>query len=427
MSNCILLKGVATRFRECSKKSIYVHCYGHILNLITKDCISEVLVLRNTLGTIQALYCFLEASPKRHAIFMKHGDSSSDFVRTLKSCSKTRWTAHEAARKAVEAELLTIVKSLNEISFDTDSKTSTEATSLLRSVCSFDFLFGMSVLKLILPHTSHLSTAVQSVDMDVLRVKENAELTIKTLESCRTDDSFKIIWELTQKNTDRVKALIDSEEIDVDFREAKLPRQKPSTRRLGTVEASCENTVFTVENYNKVNNYIPALDRIISEFKSRFAENDSVVLCALANILTNENPDDEAFKEVAKFYTIDEDTIKSEHKMFNHMKKTLTDTKSVSGMLKQIADKQMMIMIPELFKLIKIFAVIPATSCSAERSFSSLRRLKTYLRNTMSQDRLTNLAVMTIEPGYVNRVLKEDMEKLINTFGSKSGRNTLFF
>ena len=358
---------------------------------------------------------------------MKHGDSSSDFVRTLKSCSKTRWTAHEAARKAVEAELLTIVKSLNEISFDTDSKTSTEATSLLRSVCSFDFLFGMSVLKLILPHTSHLSTAVQSVDMDVLRVKENAELTIKTLESCRTDDSFKIIWELTQKNTDRVKALIDSEEIDVDFREAKLPRQKPSTRRLGTVEASCENTVFTVENYNKVNNYIPALDRIISEFKSRFAENDSFVLCALTNILTNENPDDEAYKEVAKFYTIDEDTIKSEHKMFNHMKKTLTDTKSVSGMLKQIADKQMMIMIPELFKLMKIFAVIPATSCSAERSFSSLRRLKTYLRNTMSQDRLTNLAVMTIEPGYVNRVLKEDMEKLINTFGSKSGRNTLFF
>ena len=419
-------KGVATRFREDqSSRAIYVHCYGHILNLITKDCISEVPVLRNTLGTIQSLYTFLEASPKRHAMFMKNGDS--DFVKTLKSNCKTRWTAHESSRKAVEAELFTIIRTLSEISNDHNSKTSSEATSLLRSVCSFDFLFGMSVLKLILPHTSHLSAAVQSVDMDVLRVKENAELTIKTLESLRTNESFQIIWELTEKNRDRVKTLIETEEIDVDFQEANLPRQKPSTRRLGTVEASCENTVFTVENYNKVNNYIPALDRIISEFKSRFAENDSVVLCALANILTNENPDDEAFKEVAKFYTMDEDTIKSEHKMFNHMKKTLTDTKSVSGMLKQIADKQMMIMIPELFKLIKIFAVIPATSCSAERSFSSLRRLKTYLRNTMSQDRLTNLAVMTIEPGYVNRVLKEDMEKLINTFGSKSGRNTLFF
>ena len=34
------------------------------------------------------------------------------------------------------------------------------------------------------------------------------------------------------------------------------------------------------------------------------------------------------FKEVAKFFTMDdEDTLKSEHKMFNHMNKTLTDSK----------------------------------------------------------------------------------------------------
>ena len=33
------------------------------------------------------------------------------------------------------------------------------------------------------------------------------------------------------------------------------------------------------------------------------------------------------FEEVAKFYTMDEDTLKSEHKMFNHMNKTLIDTK----------------------------------------------------------------------------------------------------
>ena len=84
------------------------------------------------------------------------------------------------------------------------------------------------------------------------------------------------------------------------------------------MEASCENTVFTVETYNKVNNYLPAIDRIVSEFKSRFAENDSVVLCALGQILTDDNPDDEAFKEAAKFYNIDEDTLRSDHKMTAH-------------------------------------------------------------------------------------------------------------
>ena len=38
--------------------------------------------------------------------------------------------------------------------------------------------------------------------------------------------------------------------------------------------------------------------------------------------------------------------------------------------------------------------MLPITTCEAERSFSSLRQLKTYLRNTMGQDRFTNLALM---------------------------------
>ena len=84
-------------------------------------------------------------------------------------------------------------------------------------------------------------------------------------------------------------------------------------------------------------------------------------------------------------------------------------------------------MLPELSKAIKILAVIPATSCSAEQSFSSLRRLKTYLRNTMGQERLSNLALIHIERDYVNKVMNEDMNKMIDTFGQGSGRNKFFF
>ena len=71
--------------------------------------------------------------------------------------------------------------------------------------------------------------------------------------------------------------------------------------------------------------------------------------------------------------------------------------------------------------------VIPATSCSAERSFSSLRRLKTYLRNSMGQERLSSLALLHIEREYVNKVLKEDMAKMIDVFGQRSGKNKYFF
>ena len=40
--------------------------------------------------------------------------------------------------------------------------------------------------------------------------------------------------------------------------------------------------------------------------------------------------------------------------------------------------------------------VLPVTSYEAERSFSTLRRLKTYLHTTMSQERLNGLALLNI-------------------------------
>ena len=40
--------------------------------------------------------------------------------------------------------------------------------------------------------------------------------------------------------------------------------------------------------------------------------------------------------------------------------------------------------------------VLPVTSCEAERSFSTLRRIKTFLHTTMTQDRLNGLALLNI-------------------------------
>lgn len=51
-------------------------------------------------------------------------------------------------------------------------------------------------------------------------------------------------------------------------------------------------------------------------------------------------------------------------------------------------------LLPEFYKFLGILATIPVTSCSSERSFSDLRRLKSYLRSTMSQKRLNNVAIL---------------------------------
>ena len=49
-------------------------------------------------------------------------------------------------------------------------------------------------------------------------------------------------------------------------------------------------------------------------------------------------------------------------------------------------------MFPHVEALIRLLLVNPASSATAERSFSSLRRLKSYLRSTCGQRRLTTLA-----------------------------------
>ena len=49
---------------------------------------------------------------------------------------------------------------------------------------------------------------------------------------------------------------------------------------------------------------------------------------------------------------------------------------------------------PSIHKLLQILVTLPLTTATAERSFSSLRRLKTYLRSTMSEERLVGLALL---------------------------------
>ena len=54
---------------------------------------------------------------------------------------------------------------------------------------------------------------------------------------------------------------------------------------------------------------------------------------------------------------------------------------------------------PICFDSKKIAACIPLTFVPVERSFSTLKRLKTYLRNTMGEKRLNGLAVMNVHRG----------------------------
>ena len=67
----------------------------------------------------------------------------------------------------------------------------------------------------------------------------------------------------------------------------------------------------------------------------------------------------------------------------------------------------------------KILLTIPIVVASTERSFSKLKLIKSYLRSTMSQERLSGLAILSIE----NEMLVElECKNLISNFASQKAR-----
>lgn len=78
---------------------------------------------------------------------------------------------------------------------------------------------------------------------------------------------------------------------------------------------------------------------------------------------------------------------------------------------------------PNAWIAYRIMLTIPVTVAHAERSFSKLKLIKSYLRSTMSQERLSGLALLSIEKHMVNKL---DYTSLISTFASKNARRVVF-
>ena len=70
-------------------------------------------------------------------------------------------------------------------------------------------------------------------------------------------------------------------------------------------------------------------------------------------------------------------------------------------------------LLSDVCTILKLVLVMPATNASSERSFSALRRVKSYLRSTMRQDRLNHLMVLHIHD---ERTDELDLKEVVNEF-----------
>ncbi|XP_024011103.1 zinc finger MYM-type protein 1-like [Eutrema salsugineum] len=78
---------------------------------------------------------------------------------------------------------------------------------------------------------------------------------------------------------------------------------------------------------------------------------------------------------------------------------------------------------PNTWIAYRVMLTIPVSAASAERSFSKLKLIKSYLRLTMSEERLNGLAMLSIERDMVGKL---DYQSLINDFVEKNIRKLIF-
>lgn len=166
--------------------------------------------------------------------------------------------------------------------------------------------------------------------------------------------------------------------------------------------------------------YFQFLDHIMSNISNRFDQPSFQLYTAAEGIIVdaaNGRPlNANNFSLVTGRYEGDFDSRRFNtqlgmlHEVFRNKAevKTLSD---VVGGLKQLGEAKYIY--SEVNTVLQLLLTVPASSATAERSFSTLRRLKNYLRTTMTAARLNNLTLLHV---YQERVDSINIDKVADDF-----------
>jgi len=155
-----------------------------------------------------------------------------------------------------------------------------------------------------------------------------------------------------------------------------------------------------VAQYYRVSIFYPYLDDLLSSFNERFNSNSSLISslsCLLPSKVKKSTFDD--LQMALEFYKDDlqidsySSTLKGEFELWQ-MKwenETVIPTNSFDTLLNYPVD-----IFPNIYTILKFFSILPVTTDSVERSFSTLKHIKTYLRNSTSENRFNGLALLNV-------------------------------
>ena len=155
MSGCF--KGVQARIREIQPLAVYTHCVAHVLNLVVVDSCENPFI-RDTIATVKEVINFFKESVQREHVLTSNVSENSSSHKLSKLC-ETRWTERSKSLDTFIDLLDPIFVSLEEIKTTNicNSKTSSQASSLLLAISQCDFILGLLLASDVLKQLSNLS------------------------------------------------------------------------------------------------------------------------------------------------------------------------------------------------------------------------------------------------------------------------------
>ena len=389
--------GVQARIKEVEPRALFVHCTAHRLNLAVQETLEAVREVYDSLHEVAKLVTFYKDSPKRQVALEDAGAQS-----TLRPLCPTRWTCREGCLASIVANYPALVDSLQSIADDraTRPPVASTASGFARLLTEFRFFFGLRLAQ----HVLRLTTpAMRSVQGQTQSLSDNLGL-VETLQAAVTGqrNRFEEFW---------LSTVQQAEELGVD--EPKSARQSRPPRRLDD-GAPPAHPATPRHAYKRV--YYETLDRLLTALRSRYSRGDHQLLVETEKALVTGEPT--AIARSAAFFGLDPDRTSLHVQMCRDVcRQRGKELNSLADIVSALQDASLRGILPDCVALVKLLLTVPATSCTAERSFSILRRLKTWLRSTISQERLSQGALLT---SYPDKLSALEMENEMREFVSQT-------
>lgn len=301
--------------------------------------------------------------------------------------SDTRWSARADACKALSLGYQSFKKVLKDIMSNDSSTVKLKAQSLHKKLCTVEVTLLTFFWNDILSLFDKSNKTIQKVNIDLHQVVTTYKSIIDYITQLR--DKFEHYHEKSK----------DASEFN-EFQQA-LNRSK--TKKFKYDDGTSDTKFDGITNF-KVNTYFVIIDTINNEMRKRLEKYDFIDKHFSYLIRLTELDNDDLRQKshtLTDLYKNDiNDELGDECLVFESFLNAVEEKINISlapDLFSYIYSNDLITAFPNIYTALHIFLTIPVSNASGERSFSILKLVKTYLRNSLGNNNLISFALLSIE------------------------------